>query len=120
MSFVSLLIHTCDVGIFTQGTKDNYGTPAETWPTAGYTSLACRLVPKGGKEIRVGARVLISDAMLFIDDSVPVDAQDRISNIILTSSGAVIDSATYEVLVVNKRRDSVSEHHKELELQKIT
>ena len=117
MSFDSLLIHTCDIGILTQGVADGYGTPAKTWPTAGHTSIACRLMSTGGREIKVGAEVMVSDWKLFVDDSVAVDEQDRVSNIKL--AGVVIDSSIFEIILVQMRSNGVSEHHKELALQKV-
>lgn len=119
MSFDSLLIHTCDIGQLTQGARDDYGTPAETWPVTTYEGIVCRLVSTRGREVRVGAKVVISDWKLFVDDSVAVDEQDRVSNIKLRATGAVIDGSTFEILLVQMRSDGVSEHHKELALQKV-
>jgi len=118
MSFASLLIHTCDIGTFTQGVADAYGTPAETWPLL-YISEPCRLMSISGREIKVGASVMISDWKLFVDVAVIIDEQDRVSNIIDVSSGIVVDSATFEVLLVQPRSDSVTGHHKEVFLQKV-
>ncbi len=118
MSFTSLLIHTCDIGLLSQGSQDNYGTPAKTWPTTTYPNQACRLVSTGGREVKVGAEVVISDWKLFVSSSVSVDAQDRISDIRL--AGAVIDSSTFEVILVQLRSNGAGEHHKELALQKVT
>ena len=118
MSFTSLLIHTCDIGALTQGVADGYGTPAETWPLS-YTSEPCRLMSTTGREIKVGAVVMISDWKLFVDVSVVIDEQDRVSNIIDTSTGIVVDSSTFEVLMVQPRSDSVTGHHKEVMLQKV-
>ena len=119
MSFDSLLIHTCDIGLLTQGDADGYGHPAKTWPTATYTSEPCRLVSSGGREVKVGAEVVISNWKLFVDGGVLVDAQDRISNILLASTGVIVDSSTFEVLLVEMRSDGTSQHHKELILQKV-
>lgn len=119
MSFNSLLIHTCDIGILTQGVADGYGTPAKTWPTAGHTSIACRLMSTSGREIKVGAEVMISDWKLFIDIAEAIDEQDRVSNIIDASTGAVVDAGPFEVLMVQPRSDGVTGHHKELALQKV-
>ena len=119
MSFASLLIHTCDIGLLSQGARDGYGTPAKTWSIATYTSEASRLVSTTGREVKVGAEVVISDWKLFVDASVAVDEQDRVSNILLASSGAVVDSTTFEIILVHPRSDGVSEHHKELALRKV-
>ena len=118
MSFESLLIHTCDIGCLTQGAIDAYGIPAKTWPIT-YPSQPCRLVSKSGREIKVGAEIVISDWQLFVDDSVVVTEQDRIDNIRLASTGAVVDSATFEILLVQPRSDGIDAHHYELALQKV-
>lgn len=120
MSFASLLIHTCDIGLLTQGAQDAYGNPAQTWPTTTYPNQACRLISTGGIEVKIGAEVVISDWKLFVDNAVAVDAQDRISDIRLASSGAVIDSSTFEIILVLPKADGVGEHHKELFLQKVS
>lgn len=121
MTFADLLIHTCDIGKLSQDAKDTYGTPAKTWPLVpdGYTSQPCRLVSTTGREVKVGAEVVISDWKLFLDVAVLIDEQDRISNIIETSSGAVIDSSTFEILLVQPRSDSSGGHHLELALRKV-
>ena len=120
MSFDTLLIHICDIGILNQALPpDAYGNPVETWPTAGHTDQACRLVASSGREIKVGAEVVISDWKLFVDNSVTVTEQDRIDNIRLASTGGVIDSATFEILLVQMRSNGIVEHHKELALQKV-
>ncbi len=119
MSFSSLLIHTCDIGLLAQGTADNYGTPAKTWPTTTYPNEACRLMSTGGREVKIGAEVVISDWKLFVDNSVLVDEQDRVSDIRLASTGAVIDSSTFEVILVLPKSNGVSQHHKELFLRKV-
>jgi len=118
MSFDSLLIHTCDIGALTQGIADAYGTPAETWPLS-YTSEPCRLMSTTGREIKVGAVVVVSDWKLFVDVFVVIDEQDRVSNIIDVSTGIVMDSSTFEVILVQPRSDSVTGHHKEVFLQKV-
>ena len=119
MSFASLLIHTCDIGILSQGDKDAYGTPAKTWPVVDYESQPCRLVSTRGREVKVGAEVVISDWKLFVDSAVAVDEQDRISNIKLRATGVVIDASTYEIILVQPRSNGVDIHHHELALQKV-
>lgn len=118
MSFNSLLIHTCDIGLLTQGAQDDYGTPIKTWPIT-YTSQPCRLVSTTGREVKVGAEVVISDWKLFVDNLVNVDEQDRISNVLLASTGGVIDSATFEIILVMPRSNGIGGHHLELALQKV-
>jgi len=118
MTFDTLLIHTCDIGKLNQGVADDYGTPAETWPLS-YTDEPCRIMSVTGTEIKVGARVMISNWKLFVDDAVIIDEQDRVSNLKLRSTGAVIDASTYEVILVQPRSDGITQHHKEVFLQKV-
>lgn len=118
MSFDSLLIHTCDIGALAQGVQGNYGTPSETWPLS-YESEPCRLMSVKAVEIKVGARVVVSTYKLFVDADVTVDEQDRISNVLLASTGASVDSATFEILQVMPKSDGLSQHHKELMLEKV-
>ena len=119
MSFDSLLIHTCDIGGLTQvAPADAYGTPAETWPIT-YPSEPCRLMSTTGREVKVGAMMMISDWKMFIDYDVIVDEQDRVSNIKVRATGVVIDASTYEILLVQPRSDSTTLHHKELALRKV-
>ena len=118
MSFTSMLIHTCDVGTLTQGTVDDYGKRTETWPVL-YTDQPCRLMGTGGREVKVGAVVVISNWKLFMSNDVNIDEQDRVSDIRLASSGKVIDASTYEVILVQFRSDGASGHHKEVFLQKV-
>ena len=119
MSFNTLLIHTCDIGQLTQGIADVYGTQAKTWPTVGHTSELCRLMSTGGREVKIGAKVMISDWKLFIDVLASIDEQDRVSNIRLASTGGIVDSSTFEVLLVQPRSNGIGGHHKECLLQKV-
>jgi len=118
MSFATLLIHTCDIGALSQAGADAYGQPVETWPVT-YPDEPCRIMSTTGREVKVGAEVMISDWKMFVDDAVTIDEQDRISNIKVRATGVVIDASTYEVLMVQPRSDSTILHHKELLLQKV-
>lgn len=101
MSFTNLLINTCTVRRNTPGAQDNYGNPAESW--GDYLSdQACRLMAGSGREVKVGAEVVIAEYKLFIAD-VDITEQDRV----------VIDSITYEVLLVADKQNGTSNHHKE-------
>ena len=118
MSFDSLLIHTCDISLLSQGDQDSYGTPDKTY-TETYSDQPCRLVSTTGREVKVGAEVVISDWKLFVDGTVNVDEQDRVSNILLASTEGVVDDSTFEVILVQLRSNGIGEHHKELSLQKV-
>ena len=121
MSFASLLIHIADIKRYTlDGGTDDYGKPTGTWIPPTYSDEPCRLVSTGGREIKVGAEIVISDWKLFVDDSVTVTEQDRVDNIRLASTGFVIDSSTFEIILVQERSNGISNHHYELALQKVT
>jgi len=55
-----------------------------------------------GREIMVGAKVVIADYKLFIAD-IDITERDQVE----------IDSITYEVLLVAERQDDTGSHHKE-------
>lgn len=101
MSFTSLLTNICTIEYFTEGDPDSYGNPALTW-TARYTDEACRLVASSGREIKIGAEVVIADYKLFLGD-ITITEQDRV----------VIGSNTYEILLVQDYGDSFENHHKQ-------
>ena len=101
MSFDSLLIDVCTVQRNTPGAQDDYGLPADSWANL-HTSEPCRLMATTGREILIGAEVVIANYTLFIDD-IDITEQDRV----------IVDSVTYEILLVGQRQDSVNGHHKE-------
>jgi len=118
MSFTSLLIHTCDIGHFSSGAQDAYGTPVKTWSDS-YSDQACRLMSTGGREVKVGAEVVVSDWKLYVENDVVVTEQDRVDNICLASTGATLHSDTFEIILVLPKADSIGQHHKELYLRKV-
>lgn len=101
MSYTSLLINTCTVRRFTEGAVDDYGNPALTWADH-LADEACRLVASSGRELKVGAELVIADYKLFLGD-VDITEQDTV----------IIDSITYEILLVADRQDGIDSHHKE-------
>ena len=107
MTYASLLINTCTVKYFTEGAADSYGNPAKTWSDR-LTDEPCRLTATGGREVQVGAEVVIADYKLFLGD-VTIIEQDRV----------IIDSVTYEVLLVTDRQDGTGSHHKECFLRTV-
>lgn len=113
MSYTSLLIETCTISRNTPGAAGNYGTPAPAW--ADYlTDQACRRVTaggggsKGGREIYVGAEVVVADYTFFLQD-IDVTEQDRII------SGGV----SYEVLMVDRKQGDAVTHHKEAHVRTV-
>ena len=101
MSFDSLLIHTCTTQRFTEGVADGYGNPALTWADH-LTDQTCRLVAAPGKELKVGAEIVVADYKLFVQD-IDITEQDRV----------VISGLTYEVLLVQDYDNGTSSHHKQ-------
>ena len=112
MTYTSLLINECDVERYTEGAVDGYGHPVRTWAVH-LDDIACRIqdaggVGRSGREITVGAEVVIADYKLFLGD-VDVTEQDRV----------VLDSVTYEILMVTDKQDSASSHHLECYLRTV-
>ena len=101
MSYTSLLIQICTIEYFTEGAPDPYGNPLLTWHVR-YTDEDCRLVASSGKEIKVGAEIVIADYKLFLGD-ITITEQDRV----------VIGGKAYEVLLVQNYADSLGNHHKQ-------
>ncbi len=101
MSYTSLLIETCTIQRFTEGAADDYGNPALTW-TDHLTDEPCRLVASSGREIKVGAEIVVADYKLFVE-SIDITEQDRV----------VISGITYEVLLIQDYADAGSSHHKQ-------
>lgn len=102
MSYKSLLLDVCTVQRFTEGAANDYGNPTLTWADH-LTDEACRLEASPGRELKVGAEIVIADYKLFLGD-VDITEQDRV----------VIDSLTYEVLLVQDYADSSADHHKQV------
>jgi len=105
MSFTDLLIHSCTVRRNSPGPADAYGYPAPSWSDY-LTAQDCRLQPQKGREIRLLAEVVVADYVLFIAD-VDVTEQDRV----------IVDSVTYEILMVELMDNGFGGHHKELQLR---
>jgi len=105
MSFETLLIDTCDIYSFTAGAQDAYGNPAKTWAIS-YASENCRINSAKGREIKVGAEVVIADYILYVGD-ITVSAQDRV----------VYNSETYEIILVESFQDGTGAHHDKLYLR---
>lgn len=79
---------------------DAYGQPIVTWTN--HLEVDCRLTASPGREIKVGAELVIADYKLFVE-SIDITEQDRV----------VIGTLTYEVLLVQDYADSAASHHKQ-------
>ena len=105
MSYTTLLINSCTVRRYTTGAADSWGALEETWGNH-LTDQDCRIAIPKGREIMVGAEVVVADYVLFTQD-IDVTEQDRI----------VLDGVTYEILLVKPLQDSTTDHHLELYLR---
>ena len=103
MSYTSLLIQTCTIQRYSEGDPDEYGNPALTWDLTYMENEPCRLVASSGRELKVGAELVIADYKLFLGD-VDITEQDRV----------VIGSLTYEVLLVQDYADHQDSHHRQV------
>lgn len=101
MSYASLLIHTCTIQRFTEGIPDAYGNPILAWADH-LVDEPCRLVAAPGREIKVGAELVIADYKLFVED-IDITEQDRV----------VLSGLTYEVLLIQTYADDAVDHHKQ-------
>ena len=112
MSFADLLINTCTVLEDTGTVPDGYGNITPDWTVvAGLDGIPCRLsIPTAGpgREITIGAEVVIADYKLFLEGNVAVTEQNRVE---------LDNGITYEVLLVMDRQDGIGSHHKELWLR---
>ncbi len=105
MAFVDLLIDTCDIQRNTPGVANAYGYPAPSWADE-HSDQACRLVTGQGKEVKVGAEVVVADYKLFVED-IDITEQDRV---LIDVDGV---SKTFEVLLVMRRSNGIGAHHRE-------
>ncbi len=105
MTYESLLVDTGTIQRYTEGTQDIYGNPALTWADH-LANIDCRLMATAGRELKIGAEIVIADYKLFTED-IDVTERDR----------AVIATLTYEILLVEDKQDSNDSHHKELAMR---
>jgi len=115
VSYTSLLINDCTVYRYTTGAADAYGqlTVGATWDAvAALSDIACRIVSAKGKEVVVGAEVVVADYKLFLGDVV-LSEQDRVK----VYWGTVDAWVEYEILLVNDIQNGSDSHHKECYLR---
>ena len=109
MSYTSLLINTCVIEEDTGAVADGYGHTIPIWTTVtGYDEVACRLVVGSGRELLVGAEVVVADYNLFLGDVI-ITERNRVT----------IDSIDYEILLVSDRQNGIANHHKECFLRTV-
>ena len=83
----------------------------------GLEDIPCRLMATGGKEITIGAEVVVADYKLFLGDVV-VTEQDRAYVWTKDPTGAWI-GVMYEMLMVKDIQDGANGHHKECYLRTV-
>ena len=105
MSLADLLINTCTVLRYDDGGIDDYGHPVKEWGDH-LTEQPCRLMSTSGREINTGTEIVLANYKLFLP-VVDVTERDRI----------VLNTVTYEVLLVSHIQDGSSAHHLECDLQ---
>ena len=105
MSYTSLLIQTCTIERFTEGAADAYGSPILTWADH-LVDEACRLVAAPGKELKIGAEIVVADYKLFLQ-AIDITEQDRVT----------ISGLLYEILLVQDYANGTSSHHKQVWLR---
>jgi len=97
---------------------DAYGQPVKGWVVVPELSdEPCRLMAGSGREIVVGAEVVIADYKLFLGD-VTITEQDRVNVCVKDPAGAWVYTL-YEILLVNNVQDGVDSHHKECYLRAV-
>lgn len=112
MSYLALLINFCKVERYIlDGGFDAYGKPTGNWTLVIDGEEPCRLMASRGKELTIGAEVVVADYKVFLRDIV-ITEQDRIY---IYTEGAW--GGPYEILLVNNVQDGVVSHHKECYLK---
>lgn len=111
MSYTSLLIHLASVYRYPSGgAVDAYGTPAKVYalvPTLP-EEIPCRIQSAMGREVLVGAELVVADYKLFLGDVI-LSERDRVK----VFWGTTEAWYEYEILMVEDKQDSLGSHHKE-------
>lgn len=107
MSFDGLLINTATIQRFSEGIADAYGRKAKTWVDD--STEDCRLFSAGGREIQVGAEVVIAGMGCFFKSTANITEQNRV----------IIGSITYEILLVEPFQDATGAHHQKAFLRTV-
>lgn len=115
MSYTSLLINWCRVEEDIGGAVDSYGHEVEDWqPVAGLKDIPCKIMSGKGREIVVGAEVVVADYKLFLED-VALTEQNKV----YVYWGTPDAWYEYEILLVNDIQDGADSHHKECYLRTV-
>lgn len=111
MAFADLLIEVCTVKRYDELGTDPYGNPTGTWDDH-LEDEPCRISTPKGREIKIGAEVVIADYLLFLED-VDITEQDRVEMVV---DG---NTVTYEILLVARRKNGLGAHHRECYLRTV-
>jgi len=111
VTFASLLIDTCTILEDTGTVPDAYGTVTPNWtPVTDMEDIPCRLATGSGREVTIGAEVVIADYKLYLEDA--------LGTLVITEQNRVrIAGIDYDILLVANRQDGVGSHHKQLWLR---
>lgn len=113
MAFVDLLFQTCTIKRHSVDTYDQYGNPEYLWSNY-LTNVPCRLNSSGGREVKIGAEVMVADYDLFLSkDGDGYDADVTEQDVV------VIDSIAYQILLVEAFYQRASYHHKKALLRMV-
>ena len=116
MSYTSLLINSASVYRFTEGAPDAYGVKVKTLAPVttqvDLSDVACRIQSAKGREIKIGAEVVIADYKLFLGDVI-LSERDKV----YVYWGTTPAWYEYEILMVEDKQDGVNSHHKECYLR---
>ena len=114
MSYTTLLINSASVWRYPAGgAVDDYGMPAKVYAVVpALSDIACRIQSANGREINVGAEVVIADYKLFLGDVI-LSEQDKV----YVYWGTTPAWYEYEILMVEDKQDGIDSHHKECYLR---
>ncbi len=114
MSYTSLLVNSATVWRYPAGGAiDDYGMPAKVFAAvAELSDISCRIQSAKGKEVLVGAEVVVADYKLFLGDVV-VTEQDKV----YVYWGTTPAWYEYEILMVEDKQNGSDSHHKECYLR---
>lgn len=106
MALTDLLFQTCTIKRHSVDRYDDYGNPEYLWSNY-LTNVPCRVNSSGGREVKVGAEVMLADYELFLSkDSDGYEADITEQDVI------VVDGVAYQVLLVEAFHQRDSYHHK--------
>lgn len=106
MAFTDLLFQTCTIKRHTVDTYDDYGNPNYLWSNY-LTNVPCRKNSAKGREVKIGAEVMVVNDQLFVSkdaDNYAVDVTEQ--------DVVVIDETAYQVVLVEAFYQNDIYHHK--------